>query len=172
MKIPKMSQFEVNKILASAGVDLSIEFAAILGIRGYYKRTMGDPDRNDRNIYDDAFFVTAPGVFFATIGNTDPSIYRPGVAVLVPGVYDCVKHRHKGQYAALQIVLDRLLRDGSKKIDVGRHGINFHYGSIARTGSLGCQTMPKPNFQTFQPMVYRLMDHYGKERIKYALIDN
>ncbi len=169
MKVPKMTKFEVDKTITAAGVDLTAEFCAILGIRGYYKNTMGRPGVNDRNIHDDAFFVTYPGGMYATVGNTDPSIYKPGIAVLVPGVYECVKWKHKRILPALQIIEDRLLRDGQKKIDVGRHGINFHFGE---TGSLGCQTMPKANFKVFQPLVYKLMDQFGKERIKFVLIDN
>lgn len=171
MAVPKMKRSEVLNTLQANGVDLGTEKAAILGIRGYYKRTMGDPLKNDRNLYDDAIFVISKDRFNAFQANTDPSVFRKGIATLLPGVYEAVKWRHHGKYAALQIETDRLTRDGKTGIDVGRHGINFHYGGIG-TWSEGCQTFRKADFTVFQRLVYELMDRYGLSRIKYVLVEN
>src|SRR5574341_591018 len=58
-----------------------------LGLRGYYCDTMGKPGTNDRGIYDDAICIVAPGIFLTYNANTDPSIWRPGIASLVPGIH-------------------------------------------------------------------------------------
>lgn len=168
-----MSRSEVLQLVQGHGLDLDAEKIVIVGIRGYYLNTMGKRGVNDRNLYDDAIFVIASGGRFkAYQANTDPSVFQKGMAVLVPGVYDVVKHRHHGKYPAFQIVKDRLKRDGIAGIDEGRHGINIHYGGNG-TWSEGCQTLPKEIFVgEFQPMVYGLMDSYGKRSIKYLLTEN
>src|SRR3954462_14402217 len=113
MPTPKMSRSEVLELVKTHGLDLDAEKAVIVGIRGYYLNSMGKPGVNDRNLYDDAIFVIATdNRFRAYQANTDPSRFEKGMAVLVPGVYDVVKHRHHGKYAAFQIVKDRLKRDG------------------------------------------------------------
>lgn len=169
---PKLSRSEVLELVKTHGLDLDSEKVVIVGIRGYYLNTMGKRGVNDRNLYDDAMFVIAAGGRFkAYQANTDPSYFEKGMAVLVPGIYDVVKHRHHGEYAAFQIVRDRLKRDGIAGIDEGRHGINIHYGGIG-TWSEGCQTLPKHEFLTdFQPMLYGLMDNFGKRSIKYLLVN-
>ena len=176
MTTPKMKRTEIEALLAGHGVDLARERVVLAGIRGYYKNSMGTPGVNDRGIYDDAIFVVsaasggAAGEFRGFQANTDPSVYRPGMATLLPGIYDVVKWRHHGKYAALQIVNDRLTRDDRPGIDTGRHGINFHYGGIG-TWSEGCQTMSKPDFLIFQPLVYRLMDRNGLSSVRYLLVE-
>ena len=171
MPVPKMKRSEVLALLQNNGIDIGTEKIAILQIRGYFKNSMGKPGVNDRNIYDDAIFLVSEKTFQAFQANTDPSFYRKGIASLVPGVYEAVKHRHKGKYPALQIVRDQVKRDGVAGIDTGRHGINFHYGGIG-TWSEGCQTFKKADFIVFQNSAYNLMDHYGKDRIKCCLIEN
>lgn len=174
---PKITKEEILLVLRENGVDLSACKVAVVGIRGYRKNTMGKPGVNDRNIYDDCFaYVTSDGAFQTWNGNTDPSIYRKGVATLVPGVYTAVPHWHRGKYPAFQIVLDRVTRDGMKGVDVGRHGINFHYGMIERTGSLGCQTMRKADFTDpktgFEPRVAGALARLRVDSFEYCLIEN
>lgn len=176
MQAPKITREEVLLVLRENGVDLSACKVAVLGIRGYRKRTMGDPTKNDRNIYDDCFaMVTSGGDFRTWNGNTDPSIFRKAVATLVPGLYDVVNWMHKGQYAAFQIEKDCVTRDGLPGVFIGRHGINFHYGGV-RTWSLGCQTLTRFDFTNkktgFQPVVSGAMKAAGVSRFKYCLIEN
>lgn len=61
----------------------------VLGIRGNLAQ-----NKNQRGIYDDALFIVTPEIFKGYNANTDPSVTRPGVAVLQPGVYDYIKGLH------------------------------------------------------------------------------
>jgi len=172
MNAPKISKREVEQILERHGVNLAEKEVCIVGIRGYRKRTMGAPDRNDRGIYDDAICViAADGSFRSFNANTDPSVYRKGIATLKPGIYEVVRHKHKGCYDALQIVCDTVNRDGQSGDDVGRHGINIHYGGERQTWSEGCQTLPKSSYWNFLRLVYGLMDKFGLTKITYLLIE-
>ena len=82
----------------------------VVGVRGYYRDTMGAPGVNDRGIYDEAIFLHTPSATVAFNGNTDPSRVkkgsgtgaRKGMASLNPGVWKV--HRfdlHNGKYLAL-----------------------------------------------------------------------
>ena len=168
---PKLTRAELTAELQKLDIDLYKEGFVIVGWRGYYKNTLGKPNVNDRGIYDDAIFVISDKFYVAYQANTDPAKHRRGIATLIPGVYDCVKWKHHGKYWALQIIEDRLKRDGIDSIDVGRHGINIHYGSETATWSEGCQTLRKSDWEHFQPLVYDLMKIYKKNVVKYVLIE-
>lgn len=88
---PKLTLEELEPIIAPYRLGATVK---LVGMRGYYKKTMGDPLRNDRGIYDDALFIIAPGLFAAFNANTDPSVKRSGVAVLRPGIYDYAPGLH------------------------------------------------------------------------------
>lgn len=169
MKTPKMSREEITAIVVNSGVRSDV---VIVGIRGYYRDTMGKVGVNDRGIYDDAIFVLSPNEFKAFQANVDPSVFRKGIANLKVGVYKVVKWIHRGKYAALQIVNDVVVRDGETKEDSGRHGINFHYGSETQTWSQGCQTLPRSIYWAFLNLVYSEMQKYHLDSIQYVLIDN
>lgn len=172
MNAPKISRAEVEQILQRHGVNLSEKEVCIVGIRGYRKRTMGNPLKNDRGIYDDCLCVFGwDGSFKTFNANTDPSVYRWGIATLRAGIYEVVKHKHRGRYDALQIVRDRLARDGQTGEDVGRHGINFHYGGESATWSEGCQTLPKSSYWNFLRLVYSLMDKFKLQKAVYLLVE-
>jgi hypothetical protein len=169
---PKLTKDELLQKIGGR-LDLSAEKCCIVGIRGYYLNSLGAEGENDRGIYDDAIFILAIGEFHAFQANTDPAKFRNGIATLIPGVYDCVKWRHHGKYNALQIVVDRITRDGEPgKIFAGRHGINIHKGGVNTTGSEGCQTLPPDEWNLFINPVYALMNEFKKDTIKYLLIDN
>lgn len=148
-------------------VDPSKEMV-IVGIRGYFKKTMGDPRKNDRGIYDDALFIIGPHGYAAFNGNTDPAAYRAGfgvgddkgIASLAPGVwrvykFDDHKPTNKKQkpYPALcqragKVTVWRDSEDGAYE-DTGNFGINIHRGGIERVSSLGCQTIPPQQWDDF-----------------------
>lgn len=165
---PLQSLAETRAIIAAHQVT---ENLVLVGVRGYYRDSMGAAGKNDRNIYDDAVFVVSPHVFAAFNANTDPSAYRKGTAVLQTGVYRLVKHRHRGRYPALQIIKDVILRDGSNAVETGRHGINFHYGAKRGTASAGCQTVPRPQWSAFISLVYNEMRRNRQQQIPYILIE-
>lgn len=125
----------------------------IVGIRGYYKDSMGAPNVNDRGIYDDAIFIESAQAMIAYNGNTDPSKYRAGagtgknkgMASLDPGAWFVhTFDKHRGKYLALcqRAGPVTVTRDGiSPYKDTGEFGINIHRGSYTATSSLGCQTI-------------------------------
>lgn len=170
----------------------------IVGIRGYYKKTMGDPSKNDRGIYDDALFIISPKGYAAFNGNTDPTEYRPGfgsddktkgIASLAPGVWRVYKFanhkpadRKRSPYPAIcqragNVTVWRDSEDGAYE-DVGNFGINIHKGGISRVSSVGCQTVPPDQWDDFllfaQEQAQKM--HGGSEWQKavypYVLIEN
>jgi len=169
---PQQSREETARILAARGVVAPV---AILGVRGYYKRTAGDPTRNDRGIYDDALFVVTPSTYATFNANTDPSAdYRPGLACLRPGLwwYKVGTHglsrppaqRYTALVQAGPVTVDR---DGEGP-DTGWFGINIHRGATRSTSSLGCQTIPPSQWPEFIELVRTAA---GKREIPYLLVD-
>ncbi|GAB4492265.1 MAG: hypothetical protein OHK0019_13850 [Saprospiraceae bacterium] len=134
----------------------------VVGIRGYYKNSMGTPGKNDRGIYDDAIFICSPSAFVAYNANTDPSTERKGVGRgnrkgmgrLKAGVYFVHKFDyHRGRYEALCQRLGKVtvIRDGlnGDYEDEGNFGINIHRGGANDTGSIGCQTIYPTQWRSF-----------------------
>jgi lysozyme len=80
MTKPKLRQPEALQYIK----DPLLEEVFLIGIRGYYQDSMGKPGINDRGIYDDAICLLAPNLFLTFNANTDPSVYRPGIATLMP----------------------------------------------------------------------------------------
>lgn len=150
-----------------------------VGIRGYYEDTLGNPDVNDRGIFDDAIFIVTKDSFYSFNGNTDPSIYKHGIAKLKSGVYPVYKFDlHKGKYLALCQRAGKVtvIRDG-KGEDIGNFGINIHHGGNYTTTSEGCQTIYMPQWNNFintaqkeAKKVYGL--DYRNKIYTYILLDN
>ncbi len=133
----------------------------VVGVRGYYRDTLGAVGRNDRAMYDDALFLISDDAFVAFNGNTDPSGFRAGsgrgagkgMASLNPGVWPVYRFDlHNGQYLALcqragQVTVTR---DGRPPYpDTGMFGINIHRGGVRTTSSEGCQTIPPDQWPAF-----------------------
>lgn len=190
---PRMSRADlmvlVDRAISKAGADaVRLAPLMIVGIRGYYRDTLGAVGRNDRAIYDDAIFIVAPDAFVAFNGNTDPSGYRKGagtgsgkgMASLNPGVWPVYRFDlHSGKYLALcqRAGPVTVTRDGNPPyVDRGMFGINIHRGSVNSTSSAGCQTIPPDQWPAFiataQDQARRLFGADWKQQaIPYVLLD-
>lgn len=188
---PQMSREDLAAKLAPFVIDRVKYPLIVVGIRGYYRDTMGVPGVNDRGIYDDAIFIDAAEGFASFNGNTDPSAFRPGegfseatkgIASLNPGAW--YVHRfdmHKGEYLALcqRAGSVTVTRDGKKEnySDTGEFGINIHRGSYHGTSSLGCQTLHPDQWDSFISLATDLARRYHADRwnkvvIPYVLLTN
>jgi len=171
---PKQAEAKTAQILLDHGVRNAV---ALLGCRGYYLDTMGARARNDRGVYDDALFLASPQCYAAFNGNTDPSIARPGVAVLEPGLWSYRVGVHglsrpaSQRYTALvQASPVTVLRDGGNRC-TGMYGINIHRGSRNSTSSLGCQTIHPDQWGAFMALVLAQMRSHGQKTLPYLLVD-
>ena len=149
----------------------------ILGVRGYYKHTMGDPDQNDVGIYDDALFVVSKNFFGSYNANTDPSRIFDDVAVLKAGgpyLYKIGMHNMKAPYEALrQYGNVTVLRNGIPVTDSPSHRfyIDIHKGGNSTTSSLGCQTICPPQWPGFLQDVKQQLLLNQQTLIPYILIE-
>jgi hypothetical protein len=184
---PRLSTLELLKLLEPFAINRERYPIVVVGVRGYYRDTMGAPGVNDRGIYDDAIFLHTPSVTAAYNANTDPSRYRKGsgtgpvkgMATLRPGVW--YVHRidlHRSKYLALcQRAGDvTVTRDGDPPYSTtGNYGINIHRGGYRGTSSLGCQTIHPTQWESFITLAVDQAHRYyatrwNKEIIPYVLI--
>jgi len=175
MNKPQMKAEAVRKIVSDHGITDKI---VLVGIRGYFRDTMGKPGQNDIGMYDDAIFLVTPEAVYNYNANTDPSKRYPAIASLVPGVHPYRKGNHGiskpgGGYPAFRPATpDESLpvtRDGQKEISKGI-AINIHKGGFYTTSSAGCQTLPPDEWTDFQPRAYYEMTRFGQKIIQYILI--
>lgn len=181
---PQQDPATTAQQLLAANVHDSV---AVVAIRGYYRDTMGVPGVNDRGIYDDAFIVVSPSVHASFNGNTDPSVYRPGIATLKPGVWRYKPGIHglsrppALQYPAfVQAAEVTVLRDPNGVAhghpdeqpteDTGWFGINLHRGGIETTSSLGCLTVPPMQWDSFHQLVLDQLHRYSQTDFPLLLI--
>lgn len=153
------------------------EGVALLGIRGYYKNTLGIPGKNDRGIYDDAILLIARESYITFNANTDPSIRRPKVAVLQPGVWlykmgihGLSKPEAQRYKALVQAGPVCVLRDEASA-DTGWFGINIHRGGVRSTSSLGCQTVFPSQWDLFIAATEAELKRQNQRVIPYVLIE-
>lgn len=186
---PRLHADELRRRIAPFGIDEDTHPLVIVGIRGYYRDTMGAPMVNDRGIYDDALFILSRQATVAFNGNTDPSRYRAGqgtsesrkgMASLMPGAW--FVHRfdlHNGKYLALcqRAGEVTVMRDGNPPYrDTGDFGINIHRGGINTTSSLGCQTLHPSQWDSFITLAVDQAKRYHgaewkKRIVPYVLLD-
>jgi lysozyme len=171
---PRLASSEVEKIIHRHKV---IDPVVVVGIRGYYCQSMGDPAKNDRGIYDDAIFVwSLSPVCAAFNGNTDPSRFRPGIASLVEGVHRYRRGMHgisRGNpYPAFRPATKGealpVRRDGETEISDGI-AINLHRGGNSTTSSEGCQTIPPVQWDAFYSLLDGEMKRHKVSTFPYIL---
>jgi hypothetical protein len=171
---PRLAASEVEKIIRRHKVT---EPVVVVGIRGYYLTTMGDPRKNDRGIYDDAIFVWSDSPTCSAFNaNTDPSVYRTGVASLVEGVYPYRRGMHgisRGNpYPAFRpATKDEALpvRRDNQGDSVG-YAINLHKGGYGTTSSLGCQTIYPTQWSSFYALLDGEMRRHSVTQFPYILV--
>ncbi|MGN6293775.1 MAG: hypothetical protein ACTHMV_13610 [Chitinophagaceae bacterium] len=177
MTKPKATRKEIEGKMRLEGISIP-EPVIIVGIRGYYKNSMGKPGENDRGIYDDAIFLITPNDFLTFNANTDPSRFQSGIAKLVPGLHYFKKGLHgisrSNPYPAFRPATpDESLpvtRDGKTGIFKGI-AINIHKGGYNTTSSAGCQTIFPDQWMEFKNAAYKAMDDEGMKIIPYVLIE-
>ena len=176
-----MKRDELMELLRKANPNIGLLKFAIVGIRGYYKKTMGNPTKNDRAIYDDAMFLITDNELHSFNANCDPSKYDKGIANLKAGVWACYQFDiHGGKVSQYPAICQRkgkvtVIRDG-KGEDTGMFGINIHRGGHKGTSSEGCQTIPPTQWDRFYNTAVRLASgvygkDYKKETITYILLE-
>ncbi len=190
---PRLSSAALRALLKKHTISRTAHPLVIVGIRGYYRTSMGATARNDRGIYDDALFVDSPNLTAAFNANTDPTRVRKGkgtgagkgMAVLKPALYLAHKlGRHMGKVSQYPAVVQRLAkvtvtRDGvdGPYEDTGMFGINIHRGGWKTTSSEGCQTIYPTQWDSFYNLVkseaVRLFGkEWDKRVIPYLLLEN
>lgn len=170
---PKVTRREVERVVRDYGVSDPV---VLVGFRGYYAKMGKDPRGNDRGIYDDALAVLTPTSFRTFNFNTDPSVYRSGIATLAEGVHRYRKGQHglsRGNpYPALRPATAGevlpVTRDGQTGTKRGI-ALNIHRGGVYGTSSEGCQTLPPSDYDEFLREVYAAMDMHGLKTIPYVL---
>lgn len=174
MSRPKQSKDKVGELVQELDVPV-----AMLAVRGYYKKMGKNPRKNDIAVYDDAMFVWSANGYYAFNANTDPSITRPGIATLKPGVWqyrlgihNITKAKSRQYPALVQAAPVTVIRRG-KGEDTGWFGINIHRGSRTNTSSLGCITLPPDgNWDSFYTLLKTEMSRAKVSRVPLVLVDN
>jgi lysozyme len=171
---PQQAKEKTLSMVIKSGI---VDRVALVGIRGYYSETFA-PSGNQRGIYDDAIILLSPSVHATFNANTDPSVFKKGIAVLKTGVHRFRKGNHGiskpgGGYPALRPANAKeelpVTRDGTGD-DMGI-AINIHKGSYKSTSSEGCQTIYPSQWDGFINLVYSEMNRYNQKTIPYLLVE-
>jgi len=171
---PQQAKEKTLAMVIKAGIE---DRVALVGIRGYYSETCA-PSGNNRGVYDDAIILISPSVHATFNANTDPSIFRKGIAVLKTGVHRYKKGNHgisraDGGYPALRPAnaQEELPVTRDKEGDSMGVAINIHRGSYNSTSSAGCQTIYPSQWDSFINLVYGEMARYNQKTILYLLTE-
>jgi lysozyme len=176
---PKATREEIARIANRALWPAAVPRVYVVGIRGYYKRTMGDPTKNDRGLYDDALVIVTPDTFAAFNANTDPSRQTPGIATLCPGVHPYRPGNHGlskpgGGYPAFRPATPNeelpVMRDGQPRKTTGI-ALNIHKGGHTTTSSAGCQTIHPDQWDEFHGTLTRALAKAVQFQFPYILTE-
>jgi len=184
---PQQKRQDTERQLKSAGVSDPV---CLVGIRGYYRDSMGAKGKNDVGLFDDALILISPNVHAAWNANVDPTrlgwnpkVKKP-MAQLKPGVYRYKLGRHgirSGKpYPALVQAGPVTVYRGDQE-ETGWFGINIHAagGGVTTmprsTSSEGCQTVPGryglkgSQYDGFYSMVAAEMKRNNAKTVSYVL---
>ena len=175
----------LTSVLSSNKKAIGKDSIVLIGVRGYFRDTMGAVGKNDRGIYDDALvWLNFKTGFIASYnGNVDPSGFRKGsgkgaskgMAQLKSGAYRYKMGMHNGSkpHAAFrQANIVTVIRDGEPPYeDTGFFGINIHRGGQNSTSSLGCQTVPPSQWDDFKETGYKLLKNAEQYTFCYILTE-
>ena len=172
---PRIERKTTEQLLASRKVSDPV---CLVGIRGYYRDTMGAVGKNDVGLYDDALVVVSPNVHAAFNASVDPTRLgwnakaKKPMAQLKPGVYRYKIGQHgisRGNpYKALvQAGPVTVMRGDSE--ETGRFAINIHRGGNTTTSSEGCQTLPPAQWPAFIALVETEMKRNNAKTLSYVL---
>lgn len=168
-------------------VDSHASRVCLVGVRGYYRDSMGEVGRNDRGIWDDAIFVVSPEAFASFNANTDPS--RWGINPALGKPYACLRpgewlyrvgyHKrgkptgHPAFVQAAEVEVERRAsRDATDAIvERGMFGINIHRASGTTTSSEGCQTVPAAQWEAFFALVTGELKRHQQAKLPYYLME-
>lgn len=167
----------------------------LFGCEAYYQ-LMGNPNTNDRRIFDDALCVLSGERFMAFNFNLDPNGERPGfghssnkgMGTIHYGIHEDAYAigKHRNLFPALRQVgkitvrrdadvkkvkpSDLIVIDGfAYYLEVGSHqAMNIHPAGATTTSSLGCQTAPRDQWPTFIALVQMELKRLGQKRITYV----
>lgn len=178
---PKMTKEDALKELANF-TNLDAYAVKVLGIRGYYKSTMGNPLKNDRGIYDDAMFIIAPDMFASFNANTDPSINRSGIATLVApqvvlyqvGIHGISGKNPRQAFRQASFGI-KVSRDDKQGVFIDTPSapfwIDIHDGGQYTTSSEGCQTIPNQQWASFNESLKDQLKRNKQVKFPYILIE-
>lgn len=168
---PQLGRHRVEEILHGLGVDIGKP--ALLGVRGYFRDSMGAAGANDRGMYDDAMFFLSPNAFAAFNANTDPSREGGTLASLALGVWSYrLGTHHPGTpnaYPCLVQAAPVTVHRDNGVTETGEFYIHIHRGGYNLTSSEGCQTLPPEQWEAFYHLVAGEMARAGVTTIPYAL---
>lgn len=167
-------------------------------VRGYRFKTMGNPERNDVGVNDDAGFLLTPTLFMAENMNTDPS--RLGWNQGVGKPYGMLKSNrvwwfypgaHKGRTPAFRQADDASVarmfdipHDGKFLVtrmwgyddkrnyeEWGHQQVNIHQQSVSSTSSWLCLTVPIDRYEAFLGTAVNELRRYALKKIPVILIE-
>lgn len=173
---PQQPRSTTERQLAQAR---AVDLVCLVGVRGYYRDTMGTPGRNARGIYDDAIILITAHAHVTFNANVDPAgtginpKIKKGYASLAPGLYRYKIGQHgirSGRpYKALVQAAPVTVSRDCGLTETGWFGINIHRGSRHSVSSEGCQTIPPSQWPAFIILVEEELKRANTKTLSYLL---
>lgn len=167
-------------------------------VRGYRFQSMGNPERQDVGIFDDAAFLCTPTLFLAENSNTDPSRFgwNPGVGkpygmLKSNHVWWFYPGAHKGHRPSFRQADDAAVakmmgiphegkfhvtrmwghNDPRNYDEWGHQQVNIHRAGMSSTSSWLCLTIPLDKSDTFLGIATDELKRYGQKTIPVILLE-